>query len=101
MIGRGDLLEGFYVFKVYQLSQLSLSDVSLLKCSPNHLCCNTQLLNKVIVVVWHARLGHISDQRLYALKDHLHICSNKFPYVPNCYVCPLAKQKKKFMFSVT
>ena len=43
---------------------------------------------------WHARLGHISDQKLHTLKNLLPIFNKTSSYVANCPVCPLAKQKR-------
>ena len=51
-------------------------------------------MNKVSVEMWHARLGHLSDQRLHVLKDSLPLFNNKSPSVTNCPICPLAKQKR-------
>ena len=94
MIGRGDLIEGLYVFKVNQLPQSSSNAVSLLSQISVSTACNIQTSNKVSIDVWHTRLGHISDQRLNVLKKDLNICTKNFTYLPHCFVCPLAKQKR-------
>ena len=47
--------------------------------------------------LWHIRLGHPSDQKLYILNITMPIvsCNNNEP----CMVCPVAKQKKlHFLF---
>ena len=59
MIGRGDLIEGLYVFKVNKVPQQSSDVVSLFSQNSVPVTCNIQTLNKVPIDVWHARLGHI------------------------------------------
>ena len=90
MIGKGDLIEGLYVFKVDQLLSTS-SATSTLGKFQNSISCNRQSANKTPVDIWHARLGHTSDQRMHVLREHLNICNSRFPYVPTCTICPLAK----------
>ena len=100
MIGKGELLEALYVLQVHQLPSPTSEASSLLGKShitenlSHSIACNIHTNNKPGIDIWHARLGHISDQRLHALKSHLDIGKNKFPYVPHCFVCPLAKQKR-------
>ena len=93
MIGRGDLIEDLYVFKVDQLLQPS-SASDIIGKFQHSVSCNIRFANKIPVDTWHARLGHISDQRMHVLREHLNICNNKFSYVPACTICPLAKQKQ-------
>ena len=94
MISRGNLIEGLYVLQVDQEPQPSSVQISSLSYLQNNVACNIHTLNKVFVEIWHARLGHISDQRLHVLKDFLPMFNKKSSYVANCPVCPLAKQKR-------
>ena len=68
MIGRGNLIEGLYVFKVNQLPQPSSKAISLYSQNYISVACNIQKFNKVPIDVWHASLGHISNQRFNVLR---------------------------------
>ena len=55
--------------------------------------CKSHTGNNVPLATWHVRLGHPSDQRLYALRNNIKFVSTKLPFVSNCPICPLAKQR--------
>ena len=104
MIGKVELLKGLYVFKV-DSSSLPSSDLGAsLRSSVLPFACNTSLQsiascnshssNNVSLAIWHARFGHLSYQRLYTLKNNIKFVSTKFPFVSNCHICPLAKQRR-------
>ena len=97
MIGKGNLLEGLYVLQVDQEPEPSSQQISSLSSLQNNVACNIHTSNKVSVETWHARLGHISNQRLRVLKDLLPTLptfNNKSSSATNCPICPLAKQKR-------
>ena len=109
MIGRGDLVNGLYVYKFIPatlqdtvpdtntsfvnsyLHSNAVSDLVLDKHSPVSLHVNNATHNAKL---WHHRLGHVSYKVFTLL-------SNKIPFsIPNSYstyscdICPLSKQKR-------
>ena len=92
MIGRAELLEGLYVFKVVSSSTFAAASPSSIVSS---LCSfYSSCMNKTPFDIWHARLGHLSDQRLSVLRHHLSLPDCRFPFVANCSICPLAKERR-------
>lgn len=73
MIGRDECCNGLYM-----LSDKSFSTCSVVVCS-------------VSLATWHHRLGHLSSQRLYVMKDLL--CFSNIDMNPY-HVCPLAKERR-------
>lgn len=81
MIGLGKELQGLYF----------LQDTAT-QCSSQITTPLPSIASAVRTDLWHIRLGHPFDQKLYILNKTVPIvsCNNNEP----CMVCPLAKQKK-------
>ena len=99
MIGKGDLVNGLYVYKLSpsQLQDNVPADSDVVASSHvnsnSSLSCHDQY-NKVFADVWHRKLGHVSD-------TIFRFISNKVPFtIPtsytthSCDICPLSKQKR-------
>ena len=103
MIGRAELLEGLYVFKADSSSLPSSNIGASIHSSVLPFSCNSRLhsvasfnshsKNNIPLPIWHGRLRHPSDQRLYALKNNIKFVSTKLPFISNCPICPLANQR--------
>ena len=81
MIGLGKELQGLYF----------LQDTAT-QCSSHITVFLPSIASAVRIDLWHIKLDHPSDQKLYILNKTMPIvsCNNNEP----CMVCPLAKQKK-------
>lgn len=82
VIGKGDLIQGLYVYHTVLSSPSCSNTVAL--CTPVN---NT-------ATVWHNRLGHLSDHILKIVGNKI-----DFPFPSNfssksCRICPLAKFQK-------
>lgn len=80
MIGRAEIDAGLYVMGNGSTSNKSHQ--------------NSLRVNVVSLDVWHKRLGHPSNKRIFPIKDLLNIDVSLNTNNSHCHVCPLAKQKQ-------
>ena len=91
MIGRGERVEGLYIFDTKNVYNQSFALVSVSNKS-NKIVMSTYV-NHVSAKIWHHRLGHPSHKRFDSLKSVLHCKDKVYPGAP-CCICPLAKQRQ-------
>ena len=94
MIGKGELVDGLYVFKLPSSPCSYPSPIGCDTTKVSSICSffhnNTcDFVNNVNIHTWHARLGHLSNAHLGLLCNKLSIFMNKMYTVP-CSICPLA-----------
>ena len=87
MIGKGDRSKDLYVLNVDNLDMMSKEDYLPSRRS-------SAFVEKVLVQVWHHRLGHLSSQRFDLLKHQLNCDFSKCNSNDPCYICPLANKKR-------
>lgn len=84
VIGKGNLSQGLYLFQPH-------SDYA---CSSMHTVSTSFCNNVVDANLWHARMGHLSDNVLKLLSNKISFSVPKDFSTHNCSICPLSKFRK-------
>lgn len=89
MIGKGELLQGLYVYTPHPSSP-TVSDSLHKKCTTHSTCNSVSTSNNVSTHhLWHSRLGHLSNKCLQFINKRfdLHIPERQF--IQSCSICPM------------